>query len=147
MSQDFGALIWVLWLTHSLCLWLSRFYIYKMAFGADVASEPTLPHYHLALPERYKILSKNSISLCALYCMCAKLQLRIIKEKSNKLGWEYSEEPTRYPLKKMVYKWGNWSPNGGSNILKVTQSRRSPDASWRAPCPYLLIILILLANL
>ena len=64
-----------------------------MAFDADIGSESTSPHHHLPLPERYKILSRNNISLCVLYCMCAKPQQRIKKEKNSKLGWEYSKEP------------------------------------------------------
>lgn len=64
-----------------------------MAFDEDIESESTSPHHHLPLPERYKILSKNNISLCVLYCMCAKPQQGIKKEKNSKLGWEYSKEP------------------------------------------------------
>ena len=178
MSQDFEALIWLLWLTCSLGLWLSKFNIYKMAFDADIGSESTSPHHHLPLPERYKILSKKNISLCVLYCMCAKPQQGIKKEKNGKLAWEYSKEPIWCPLKEEVYKGGNWSPNHGnplkyscqnspmergtwwvtvhevtksqtqrkrpsshaqspngrSNMLRVTPSRRSPDAPGKPPC-------------
>lgn len=72
-----------------------------MAFDADTESESASLHHHLPLPERYKCLSRNTISLWVLYCMCNS-QLRIIKEK--KLGWEYSKEPAGYLLKEKVYK-------------------------------------------
>lgn len=106
-----------------------------MAFDADTESESASLHHHLPLPERYKCLSRNTISLWVLYCMY-KFSTKNYKRKKNWAG-SIQKNPQDISLKKKLIK--------ETEAQMVDITCRAEDLMQREGS--LSIMLILLADL